>query len=47
VTVDYRSVLADVLQHRLATGQLGAVLPGYADTPDKRLDLATPIGAST
>ena len=47
VTVDYRSVLADVLQHRLATGQMSAVLPGYDDTPDKRLNLATPIAAST
>jgi len=47
VTVDYRSVLADVLQHRLATGQMSAVLPGYDDTPDKRLNLAVPIAAST
>ncbi len=45
VTVDYRSVLADVLQHRLATGNMGAVLPGYIDTPDKRLNLALPIAA--
>jgi hypothetical protein len=37
VTVDYRSVLADILQHRLATGNLAEVLPGYVDTPDKRL----------
>lgn len=43
VTVDYRSVLADVLQHRLATGNMGAALPGYADTPDKRLNLAMPL----
>ncbi len=44
VTVDYRSVLADILQHRLATGNMGTALPGYADTPDKRLNLALPIG---
>lgn len=43
VTVDYRSVLADILQHRLATGNMEAVLPGYVDTPDKRLNLAAPI----
>lgn len=45
VTVDYRSVLADVLEHRLATGNMSAVLPGYADTPDKRMNLAVPLGA--
>ena len=28
VTVDYRSVLADILQHRLATGNMAAGLPG-------------------
>jgi uncharacterized protein (DUF1501 family) len=43
VTVDYRSVLADVLHHRLATGNMAAVLPGYVDTPDKRLNLAVPL----
>jgi uncharacterized protein (DUF1501 family) len=43
VTVDYRSVLADVLQHRLVTGNMAAVLPGYADTPEKRLNLALPL----
>jgi uncharacterized protein (DUF1501 family) len=43
VTVDYRSVLADILQHRLATGNMTAALPGYADTPDKRLNLALPV----
>jgi uncharacterized protein (DUF1501 family) len=43
VTVDYRSVLADILQHRLATGNMAAVLPGYVDTPDKRLNLALPL----
>jgi uncharacterized protein (DUF1501 family) len=46
VTVDYRSVLADILQYRLATGDMAAVLPGYLDTPDKRLGFALPIGAS-
>ena len=46
VTVDYRSVLADVLQHRLATGSMAAALPGYVDTPDKRLNLALPVGVS-
>jgi len=44
VTVDYRSVLADILQHRLATGDLGAVLPGYEDLPEKRLGFALPLG---
>jgi uncharacterized protein (DUF1501 family) len=46
VTVDYRSVLADILEHRLATGNMGAVLPGYVDTPEKRLNLAAPIAAT-
>ena len=46
VTVDYRSVLADILEHRLATGNMAAVLPGYADTPDRRLNLALSLGAS-
>ncbi len=45
VTVDYRSVLADILQHRLATGNLAAVLPGYVDDPEKRLNLALPLAA--
>lgn len=43
VTVDYRSVLADILQHRLATGNMAAALPGYVDTPEKRLNLAAPL----
>lgn len=43
VTVDYRSVLADILQYRLVTGDLAAVLPGYVDTPEKRLNLALPL----
>ena len=43
VTVDYRSVLADILQHRLVTGNMAAVLPGYADNPEKRLNLALPL----
>ncbi len=43
VTVDYRSVLADILQHRLATGNMATVLPGYVDTPEKRLNLALPL----
>jgi uncharacterized protein (DUF1501 family) len=46
VTVDYRTVLADVLEHRLATGDLPAVLPGYVDTPEKRLNLARPLVAA-
>ncbi len=46
VTVDYRSVLADVLQYRLATANMAAVLPGYVDTPDKRLGLALPLGVT-
>ena len=45
VTVDYRSVLADILQHRLVTGNMGTVLPGYLDTPEKRLNLALPLAA--
>ena len=47
VTVDYRSVLADILQYRLATGNLATVLPGYVDTPDKRLGFALPLGVTT
>jgi uncharacterized protein (DUF1501 family) len=43
VTVDYRSVLADILQYRLATGNMATVLPGYDDTPEKRLGFALPI----
>ncbi|HYN31536.1 MAG TPA: DUF1501 domain-containing protein, partial [Ilumatobacteraceae bacterium] len=43
VTVDYRSVLADILQYRLATANMAAVLPGYIDTPEKRLGLAKPL----
>ncbi len=43
VTVDYRSVLADILQYRLATGNMAAVLPGYVDTPEKRLGFAFPL----
>jgi len=43
VTTDYRSVLADILEHRLETGSIATVLPGYEDTPDKRLGLAQPI----
>jgi uncharacterized protein (DUF1501 family) len=46
VTVDYRSVLADILQYRLATGDLSAVLPGYADTPEKRLGFALPLAVT-
>jgi uncharacterized protein (DUF1501 family) len=46
VTTDYRSVLADVLENRLATGNLAAVLPGYEHTPDKRLGLAQPISVT-
>ena len=41
----YRSVLADILEHRLATGNMAAVLPGYLDTPEKRLGFALPLGA--
>ncbi|MGB7879226.1 MAG: DUF1501 domain-containing protein [Ilumatobacteraceae bacterium] len=43
VTVDYRSVLADILEHRLVTGNMASVLPGYVDTPEKRLNLARPL----
>ncbi len=45
VTVDYRSVLADILQYRLGTGNMAAVLPGYVDAPEKRLGLVMPLGA--
>ncbi|TFH13231.1 MAG: DUF1501 domain-containing protein [Acidimicrobiales bacterium] len=44
VTVDYRAVLADILEHRLATGNMAAALLGYVDTPEKRLNLAVPLG---
>lgn len=43
VTSDYRSVLADILQYRLGTGDMSTVLPGYDDTADKRLGLALPF----
>jgi uncharacterized protein (DUF1501 family) len=43
VTVDYRSVLADILQYRLSTANMAAVLPGYIDAPEKRLGLAKPL----
>ena len=46
VTVDYRTVLADVLQHRLVTGNMGAVLPGFVDDPDRRLNLALPLAVN-
>lgn len=42
VTSDYRSVLADILQYRLGTGDMAAVLPGYDDTPDRCLGFALP-----
>jgi uncharacterized protein (DUF1501 family) len=45
VTVDYRSVLADILQYRLGTGNMNVVLPGYVDAPEKRLGLVRPLGA--
>jgi uncharacterized protein (DUF1501 family) len=45
VTVDYRSVLADILQYRMATTNMAAVLPGYVDTPEKRLGFALPLTA--
>jgi uncharacterized protein (DUF1501 family) len=45
VTVDYRSVLADILQYRMATTNMAAVLPGYVDTPEKRLGFALPLPA--
>jgi uncharacterized protein (DUF1501 family) len=46
VTVDYRSVLADILQHRLVTGDMARVLPGYVDDPAKRLNLALPLAST-
>jgi len=46
VTVDYRSVLADILENRLATGNMAVALPGYEDTPERRPNLAVPIGVT-
>ncbi len=47
VTVDFRTVLADVLEHRLVTGDLAAVLPGFDDAPERRLNLARPLVVPT
>ncbi|HSL59416.1 MAG TPA: DUF1501 domain-containing protein [Acidimicrobiales bacterium] len=41
VTTDYRYVLADVLEERLGTADLAAVLPGFVPDPALRLGLAT------
>jgi uncharacterized protein (DUF1501 family) len=46
VTVDYRTVLADILQHRLVSGNIGAVLPGFVDDPAARLNLAVPLAVA-
>lgn len=43
VTVDYRTVLADILQHRLRTANMATVLPGYVDDPARRMNLARPL----
>lgn len=43
VTVDYRDVLADVVEHRLGNPDLAAVLPGYVSDPARRLNLAEPL----
>ena len=43
VTVDYRSILADILEYRLGSTSIATVLPGYVDTPEKRLGLAIPL----
>lgn len=40
VTVDYRYVLADIVQHRLANPNLGQVFPGFALDENLRLNLA-------
>jgi uncharacterized protein (DUF1501 family) len=43
VTVDYRYVLADILQHRLDSHSLGQVLPGFVIDEARRLNLADPL----
>lgn len=43
VTVDYRYVLADILEHRLDNPALGQVLPGFVPDEAQRLNLADPL----
>jgi uncharacterized protein (DUF1501 family) len=43
VTVDYRYVLADILEHRLGNAALGQVLPGFVVDETRRLNLADPL----
>lgn len=43
VTVDYRYVLADILEHRLHNPDLGRVLPGFVPDPALRLNLCDPL----
>lgn len=43
VTVDYRYVLADILEHRLHNPNLGGVLPGFVPDPALRLNLCDPL----
>jgi uncharacterized protein (DUF1501 family) len=43
VTVDYRYVLADIVQHRLGNAALGGVFPGVVFDDALRLNLADPI----
>ena len=45
VTVDYRLVLADIVEHRLANPALDQVLPGFVADDDLRLNLADPLVA--
>lgn len=43
VTVDYRYVLADIVEHRLGNMALDQVLPGFVLDPAQRLNLADPL----
>jgi hypothetical protein len=45
VTVDYRLVLADIVEHRLGNPALDQVLPGFVLSDDIRLNLAEPLVA--
>jgi len=45
VTVDYRYVLADIVQHRLGNQALGGIFPGMVFNDALRLNLADPITA--
>jgi hypothetical protein len=43
VTVDYRYVLADILEHRLGSPAMAQVLPGFLIDDARRLNLADPL----